>query len=80
MVKTIREQLLTPNTPLIHTWFTYSIWNMGEICGLKFHLICVHTSHFFFIEIPPCAKGVIFINEFSLLSTNLPFYEVKEIF
>jgi len=24
--------------PLIHTWFTYSKWNMGEICGLKFHL------------------------------------------
>ena len=43
-LKTIREQLLTPNTPLIHTWFTYSIWNMGEICGLKFHLIYVHTS------------------------------------
>ena len=36
--------VLTPNTPLIHTWFTYSIWNMGEICGLKFHLIYVHTS------------------------------------
>ena len=35
---------LTPNTPLTHTWFTYSIWNMGEFCGLKFHLIYVHTS------------------------------------
>jgi hypothetical protein len=35
---------LTPNTPLIHTWFTYSIWNMGEIYGLNFYLIYVHTS------------------------------------
>ena len=35
---------LTPNTPLIHTWFTYSIWNMGEICGLKFYLTYVHRS------------------------------------
>ena len=64
--------------PLIHTWFTYSKWNMGEICGLKFHLIyvCTYISNFF-IEIPPYAKGVIFITEFALLSTNLPFYEVK---
>ena len=41
---------LTPNTPLIHTWFTYSIWNMGEICGLKFHLIYVHTSQNFLLK------------------------------
>ena len=34
---------VTPNTPLIHTLFTYSKWNMGEIGGLKFHLLCVHT-------------------------------------
>ena len=27
--------------PLIHTWFTYSIWNMDEICGLKFHSMYV---------------------------------------
>jgi hypothetical protein len=38
-VKTRIMLTLTPNTPLIHIWFTYSIWNMGEICGLKFHLI-----------------------------------------
>ena len=46
---------------------------MDEICGLKFHLIFVHMyiHHKFFIEIPPCAKGVIFITEFALLSTNL---------
>ena len=73
---------LTPNTPLIHTWFTYSIWNMGEICGLKFHLIYVHCTYITkkIIEIPPCGKGVIFITEFALLSTNLSFYEVKKIF
>ena len=35
---------LTPYTPLIHTSFTCSNWNMGEICGLKFHLLQVHTS------------------------------------
>jgi hypothetical protein len=44
---------------------------MGEICGLKFHLIYVHITNVF-IKIPPCAKG-----EFALLSTNLPFYEVN---
>jgi hypothetical protein len=41
---------LTPNTPLIHTWFTYSIWNMGEFCGLKFHLIYVHTTQIFLLK------------------------------
>ena len=52
---------------------------MGEICGLKFHLIYVQCTYItnFFIQIPQCAKGVIFITEFALLSTNLPFYEVK---
>ena len=38
--------------------------------------ICTYITKNF-IEIPPCAKGVIFITEFALLSTNLPFYEVK---
>ena len=57
--------VLTPNTPLIHTSFTYSKWNMGEICGLKSHLLYVHASQFFFI--PPCTKGVIFITEFAVL-------------
>ena len=28
---------LTPNTPLIHTSFTYRKFNMDEICGLKSH-------------------------------------------
>ena len=50
---------LTPNTPLIHTSFTYSKWNMGEIFGLNFHLSCHKT----FFEIPPCAKVVIFVTE-----------------
>ena len=43
-LKIVVEIALTPNTPLIHTWFTYSIWNTGEICGLKFYLIYVHKS------------------------------------
>ena len=43
-LKSIIDYHLTPNTPLIHTSFTYSKWNMGEICGLKFHLWYVHTS------------------------------------
>ena len=47
---------------------------MDEICGLKFYLLCVTE---FFIKIPPCAKKAIFSTEFALLSTNLPFYEVK---
>ena len=42
--------VLTPNTPLIRTWFMYSIWNMGAICGLKFHLIYVHTSQNFLLK------------------------------
>jgi hypothetical protein len=58
---------LTPNMPLIHTLFTRSRRNMGEICGLKFHLLYVHASQFFF-EIPPCKKGVI-------LLLNLPFWQ-----
>ena len=38
------EFYLTPDMPLNHTSCTYSKWNMGEICGLKFHLWYVHTS------------------------------------
>ena len=58
---------LTPNTTLIHASFTYSKWNMVDICGLEFHLSYVHASQFFF-EIPPCAKDVIFITEFAVLA------------
>ena len=42
LVGTSQSSELTPNTPLIHTPFTYSKWNMGEICGLKFNLSYVH--------------------------------------
>jgi hypothetical protein len=35
---------LTPYTTLIQTSFMYSKWNMGEICGLKFHFLQVHAS------------------------------------
>ena len=69
---------LTFNTPLIHTSFTYQKLNMDEICGLKFYLLCVHTSQNFFIEIPPCANNVIFSTEFVLLDLNSHFYEVNQ--
>ena len=35
-------RVVTSNKPLIHTSSTYSKWNMGEICGLKYHLLYVH--------------------------------------
>ena len=41
---------LTPNMPLIHTSFMYSKWNMGEIFGLKFHLLYVHASQKSFLK------------------------------
>ena len=41
---------LTPNTPLIHTSFTYRKLNMDEICGLNFSLSCVHTSQNFLLK------------------------------
>ena len=58
---------LTPNTTLIPASFTYSKWNMVDICGLEFHLLYVHAPQFFF-EIPPCAKDVIFFTEFVVLA------------
>ena len=69
---------LTPNAPLIHTSFTYRKLNMDEIFGLKFYLLCVQTSQKIFIEIPPCAKKVIFSTEFVLLDLNPHFYEVNQ--
>jgi hypothetical protein len=50
---------------------------MDEICGLKFYLLCVHTTQIF-IEIPPCAKKIIFSTEFVLLDLNPHFYEVNQ--
>ena len=73
-----QNKVLTPNTPLIHTSFTYWKLNMDEICGLKFDLLRVHTSQKFFIEIPPCAKKVISITEFVFLDLNPHFYEVNQ--
>ena len=35
---------LTPNTPPIHTSYTYSKLNMDEIYGLKYCLLYIHTS------------------------------------
>ena len=51
---------------------------MGEICGLKFHFLYVHTYITKkIIEIPPCGKKVIFVTEFVILCKSPPFYEVK---
>ena len=46
----IKGDLLTPNTPLIHTSFTYSKLNMDEIRGLKVYLSYVHTSQKFLLK------------------------------
>ena len=43
-LKFIKKKNLTPNTPLIHTSFTYSKLNMDEICGLKSHLSYIHHT------------------------------------
>ena len=52
---------------------------MDEISGLKFYSLCVHTYITKnFIEIPPCAKKVIFSTEFVLLDLNPHFYEVNQ--
>jgi hypothetical protein len=48
--------ILTPNTPLIHTSFTYRKLNMDENCGLKFYLSCVHTSQIFLLKSLLCRK------------------------
>ena len=42
-------------------------------------MICKNTTKSF-IEIPPWAKKVIFITEFSIWCKNPPFYEVKKFF
>ena len=67
---------LTPNTPLIHTSFTYRKLNMDEICGLKYHLSYVHMYNTkVFIEIHPCAKKLIFY----WICNFEHFYDVKNI-
>ena len=53
---------LTPNTPLIHTSFTYSKWNMAQSLFMR----CTYTTKSF-IEIHPCPKKVFFITEFAIL-------------
>ena len=42
-------------------------------------MICRYTTKSF-IEIPPCAKKVIFITEFGIWWQNPSFYEVKKVF
>ena len=71
---------LTHNTPLIHTSFTYSKLNMDYTCVLKFYLLYVQCTYITkrFIEIPPCAKKVIFSTEFVFLDLNPHFYEVNQ--
>ena len=44
---------LTHSMLVIHPSFTQSKWNMGEICGLKFHLFHAYTSNF----LPSKQKG-----------------------
>ena len=46
----INHGCLTPNTPQIHTSFTYSKLNMDDIYGLKFYLLYVHTSQKFLLK------------------------------
>ena len=43
-----------------------------------FFLSYGHKPQRVFFEIPPCAKKVIFVGEFVILSKNLQFYEVKK--
>ena len=54
---------------MIHTSFTYRKLNMDEICvnlWLKvLFIMCTYITEIF-IEIPPCAKKVIFITEFAI--------------
>ena len=50
MLEKINSQHLAPNTPLIHTSFTYPKLNMDEIYGLKFYLSYVHTSQIFLLK------------------------------
>ena len=51
--------VLTPNMPLIQLWCAQSKLNMDDICSLNICMICRYTTKSF-IEIPPCAKKVIF--------------------
>ena len=53
---------------------------MDEIYGLKFYLLYVQCTYItkVFIEIPPCAKKVIFTTEFVFLDLNPHFYEVNQ--
>ena len=46
----VLSPLLTANTALIHTFFTYPKLNMDVICGLKFYLLYVHTSQNFLLK------------------------------
>ena len=58
--------ILVPNTSLIHTSFTYSKLNMDKICGLKSHLLYVHTSHNFLLKFIHAQR-----RSFSLLNLQL---------
>ena len=51
---------------------------MDEIFVLKFYLLYVHKSQKKIVEIPPCAKKVIFITEFVFLDLNPHFYGVNQ--
>ena len=48
---------LTHSMLVIHPSFIQSKWNMGEICGLKFHLLYVHTSQIIYCSPSMRKKG-----------------------
>ena len=75
MYHLIREHALylTPNTPLIHTSFTYSKLNMDEIYDLKFYLLYIHTSQKNVLKSLHAQRM-----SFVFLDLNPQFYEVNQ--
>ena len=69
----------TPNMSLIHTWLRYSKLNKGEICGLKSHLLYVHSSQNIILKSIHGQKGHFYYLIYNFV-IKPPFYEVKNIF
>jgi hypothetical protein len=74
----IKYVLTTPNTPLIHTSFTYSKLNMDDFSVLAGPLEYVDSTQE--VEWNSFYAQKSFITEFAILCKNPPFYEVKKIF
>jgi len=65
------------NTSVIHTSFTYRKLNMDEICGLKFYLLCVHTSQKILLKSLHAQRwSFLVLNLY--LDLNPHFYEVNQ--